>query len=76
VKLAQQAVGEIISVADRSWPRENSAVWEITTVTARKYFVKRHPSPRFHKREVIAYQEIVPFLGGGRLLSSSPPIRI
>ncbi|MGI8334336.1 aminoglycoside phosphotransferase family protein [Actinomadura scrupuli] len=64
--LARQAVGEITSVADRSWPRENSAVWEITTAARRRYFVKRHPAPLFHEREVTAYREIVPVLGRGR----------
>lgn len=64
--LAQQAAGEITSVTDRSWPRENSAVWEVRTATRRRYFVKRHPSPRFHQREVAAYQEIVPSLGWAR----------
>jgi Ser/Thr protein kinase RdoA (MazF antagonist) len=53
-------------VADRSWPRDNSAVWEITTAASRQYFVKRHPSPRFHEREVTAYEEVVPSLGCGR----------
>ncbi|MFB9831011.1 aminoglycoside phosphotransferase family protein [Actinoallomurus acaciae] len=62
----QQAVGEITSVADRSWPRDNSAVWEITTAASRQYFVKRHPSPQFHEREVTAYDEVVPSLGYGR----------
>lgn len=65
VDMVQQAVGEIASVADRSWPRENSAVWEITTAAPRRCFVKRHPSPRFHEREVTAYQQIVPSLGRG-----------
>jgi hypothetical protein len=40
--MARQAVGEIIAVTDRSWPRENSAVWEITTAASHRYFVKRH----------------------------------
>jgi hypothetical protein len=64
--LAQQAVGAITSAVDRSWPRENSAVWEITTAAHRQYFVKQHPSPRFHQREVTAYQKLVPSLGPGR----------
>lgn len=66
VDLAEEAVGEITSATDRSWPRETSAVWEITTAGPHQYFVKRHPSPRFHEREVTAYQTLVPSLGPGR----------
>ncbi|MFB9833946.1 phosphotransferase enzyme family protein [Actinoallomurus acaciae] len=66
VDMVQRAVGEIASVTDRSWPRESSAVWEITTTARRRCFVKRHPSPRFHEREVAAYRRIVPSLGYGR----------
>jgi aminoglycoside/choline kinase family phosphotransferase len=63
--MAERAVGAITSVTDRSWPRDNSAVWEITAST-RRYFIKRHPSPRFHDREVTAYRQVVPSLGQGR----------
>jgi 8-oxo-dGTP diphosphatase len=62
----QDAGGEIIAVVDRSWPRDNSAVWEVTTATCRRLFVKRHPTVRFHEREVNAYRNVVPVLGRGR----------
>jgi Ser/Thr protein kinase RdoA (MazF antagonist) len=60
------AVGEIVGVVDRSWARENSAVWEITTASSERFFLKRHPSARFHEREVTAYRRLTPRLGPGR----------
>lgn len=63
--MARRAVGTISSVMDRSWPRENSAVWEITA-SGRRCFIKQHPSARFHDREVTAYRQVVSSLGQGR----------
>lgn len=63
--MARRAVGTISSVMDRSWPRENSTVWEITA-PGRRCFIKQHPSARFHDREVTAYRQVVSSLGQGR----------
>lgn len=63
--MARRAVGTITSVTDRSWPRDTSAVWEIAA-SSRRYFIKRHPSARFHDREVTAYRQVVPSLGQDR----------
>jgi hypothetical protein len=64
--LASDAVGEIAAVADRSWSRENSAVWEVTDASGGRWFVKRHPSGRTHDREVFAYRHWASALGPGR----------
>jgi Ser/Thr protein kinase RdoA (MazF antagonist) len=64
--LVSGVVGEIAVVADRSWPRENSAVWEVTDVSGGRWFVKRHPSGRTHDREVFAYRHWASALGPGR----------
>ncbi len=64
--LARGAVGEIAAVADRSWPRENSAVWEVTDASEGRWFVKRHPSERTHDREVFAYRHWASALGSAR----------
>ncbi len=54
--LARTVTGEIAEVADRSWQREGSAVWEIADPAGGCWFVKRHSSGRFHQREVSAYR--------------------
>ena len=54
--LARPVTGGITWAADRSWGRENSAVWEITDPAGGCWFVKRHSSERFHQREVAAYR--------------------
>ncbi|MGI8450812.1 MAG: aminoglycoside phosphotransferase family protein [Streptosporangiaceae bacterium] len=64
--LARNVTGEITEVADRSWPREGSAVWEITDPAGGCWFVKRHSSERFHQREVSAYRHWTGALGPGR----------
>ena len=64
--LVSGVVGEIAAVADRSWPRENSAVWEVTDASEGRWFVKRHPSGRTHDREVFAYRHWASALGPGR----------
>ena len=58
--------GEIAEVADRSWQREGSAVWEIADAAGGCWFVKRHSSERFHQREVAAYRHWTAALGPGR----------
>jgi hypothetical protein len=63
--LVSGAVGEIAAVADRSWPRDNSAVWEVTDASGVRWFVKRHPSERTHDREVFAYRHWTSALGPG-----------
>lgn len=64
--LARTVTGEIAEVADRSWEREGSAVWEIADSAGGCWFVKRHSSGRFHKREVSAYRHWTAALGPGR----------
>src|SRR5712691_3216573 len=64
--LARTVTGEIAEVADRSWEREGSAVWEIADSAGGCWFVKRHSSGRFHQREVSAYRHWTAALGPGR----------
>lgn len=64
--LARQVAGEIAEVADRSWQREGSAVWEIADPAGGCWFVKRHSSERFHQREVSAYRHWTVAFGPGR----------
>jgi Ser/Thr protein kinase RdoA (MazF antagonist) len=64
--LARSVTGPIAEVADRSWPRNSSAVWEITDRSGSCWFVKRHSSGRFHQREVSAYRRWTIALGPGR----------
>jgi Ser/Thr protein kinase RdoA (MazF antagonist) len=64
--LARSVTGPIAEVADRSWPRNSSAVWEITDRAGSCWFVKRHSSGRFHQREVSAYRRWTTVLGPGR----------
>jgi Ser/Thr protein kinase RdoA (MazF antagonist) len=64
--LARTVTGGIAQVADRSWGRANSAVWEVTAPAGDRWFVKRHPSGRFHQREVAAYRQWTAALGAGR----------
>ncbi|MCW2912266.1 MAG: hydrolase [Actinomycetia bacterium] len=59
---ASASVGEVVGVVDRSWARENSAVWELTTASAGRFFLKRHPSSKFHEREVTALRQLMPCL--------------
>lgn len=58
--------GEIAEVADRSWQRAGSAVWEIADAAGGCWFVKRHSSGRFHQREVAACRHWTAALGPGR----------
>jgi Ser/Thr protein kinase RdoA (MazF antagonist) len=64
--LARSVTGPVAGVADWSWPRDSSAVWEITGAAGTRWFVKRHSSERFHQREVSAYQRWTAALGPGR----------
>ena len=64
--LARSVTGPIAGVADRSWPRNSSAVWEITDSAGIRWFVKRHSTERFHQREVSAYRQWTAALGPRR----------
>ena len=66
IALARRAAGPITMVIDRSWPRDSSAVWEVTGAGNRRWFVKQHSSLRFHDREVAALRHWAPALGPGR----------
>jgi aminoglycoside phosphotransferase (APT) family kinase protein len=65
-ELARRAAGEIVAVVDRSWPRDNSAVWEVRSGCGSSWFVKQHPSQRLHGREVSAYRHWTAALGIAR----------
>lgn len=73
-----RAVGVPVTVTDRSWPRDGSRVWEVTTEDEQHLYLKQHQSERFHSREVAAYRRWIPVLGAGRaprLLASDPDLR-
>lgn len=73
-----RTAGAAVAVTDRSWPRDGSRVWEVTTADERHFYLKQHQSERFHSREVAAYREWTAALGAGRaprLLASDPDLR-
>jgi len=63
---AVRAAGPLATVADRSWPRDGSRVWELASASGERLFLKQHQSPRFHEREVTAYRLWAPALDTGR----------
>jgi Phosphotransferase enzyme family len=65
-ELSRRAAGEVVAVIDRSWPRDNSAVWEVRGACGSSWFVKQHPSQGLHGREVSAYRQWTAALGIGR----------
>jgi aminoglycoside phosphotransferase (APT) family kinase protein len=65
-RFAEQAAGPGATVADRSWARANSNVWELTTPSGARFFLKVHPGVLFHRREVNAYRNWTARLGAGR----------
>lgn len=73
-----RTAGANVTVTDRSWPRDGSRVWEVTTEDEQHLYLKQHHTERFHSREVAAYQRWTPALGAGRaprLLASDPDLR-
>lgn len=75
---AAAAAGPSAAIADRSWPRDGSRVWELTSAAGDRFYLKQHQSPRFHEREVTAYRLWVPALDTGRaprLLAADPGLR-
>ena len=75
---AAQAAGPVVTVADRSWPRDGSRVWELASTSGERFYLKQHQSQRFHDREVTAYRLWAPALGTGRaprLLAADPGLR-
>jgi hypothetical protein len=58
VALTNNAIEEITAVAGRPWPRENSAVREVTDSSGGWWIVKRHPPGREHGREVPAHGDM------------------
>ena len=75
---AARAAGPPAAIADRSWPRDGSRVWELTSASGERFYLKQHQSPRFHEREVTAYRLWTPALGTGRasrLLAADPDLR-
>jgi Ser/Thr protein kinase RdoA (MazF antagonist) len=74
---AARAAGPPAAIADRSWPRDGSRVWELTSASGERFYLKQHQSPRSHEREVTAYRLWVPALGTGRaprLLAADPDL--
>ncbi|MEE4543960.1 aminoglycoside phosphotransferase family protein [Streptomyces sp. V4-01] len=75
---AEQQVGQIHNVEDCSGPRENSRVWRITAGRHhRTSYLKQHPSPTFHAREVQAYAHWTPALPhdqAPQLLAADPAL--
>jgi hypothetical protein len=75
---AVTAAGPLVTVADRSWPRDGSRVWELASASGECFYLKQHQSQRFHEREVTAYRLWAPALGTGRaprLLAADPGLR-
>nr|WP_239070082.1 MULTISPECIES: aminoglycoside phosphotransferase family protein [unclassified Streptomyces] len=74
---AEQALGPLKDACDTSGSRENSSVWRITTRSGAAWYLKRHPSVKFHTREVTAYAQWTPALGPGRtpeLVAADPAL--
>jgi len=75
---AARAAGPPVTIADRSWPREGSRVWELASAGGERFYLKQHQSQRFHDREVTACRLWTPALGTGRaprLLAADPGLR-
>jgi Ser/Thr protein kinase RdoA (MazF antagonist) len=78
VAFASRAAGPPVTIADRSWPRDGSRVWELASADGERFYLKQHQSQRFHEREVTAYRLWTPALGNGRaprLLAADPGLR-
>lgn len=63
---AARTVGPRFTIADRSWPRDGSRVWELADISGEHFYLKQHQSLRFHEREVTAYRLWTPALDAGR----------
>jgi hypothetical protein len=73
-----KAVGRLQALIDRSWPRDNSNVWELVNDAGDHFYLKQHPTARFHEREVTAYRLWTAALGRGRapvLLAADADLR-
>ncbi|WND40746.1 phosphotransferase (plasmid) [Streptomyces sp. BB1-1-1] len=77
VDFAERAVGRINRWEDTSWARANSRVWRATGAQGGTWYVKIHPSDRFHAREVRGLQTWAPALRGAapRLVASDTALR-
>ncbi|GAA2255658.1 hypothetical protein GCM10010430_44340 [Kitasatospora cystarginea] len=53
---AERAVGPLTAVTDTSWTRPASRVWRLTGPGGGTWYLKQHPTPKFHDREVTAYR--------------------
>jgi Ser/Thr protein kinase RdoA (MazF antagonist) len=49
-------------IADRSWPDGRSLVYEVSTGTDTRWFVKQHNDPEWYRAELSAYHRWVPAL--------------
>jgi Ser/Thr protein kinase RdoA (MazF antagonist) len=75
---AAENAGTTVTAIDRSWQRDNSNVWELISGSGSRFYLKQHPTSRFHEREVTAYRLWVPHLGPGRapvLLAADASLR-
>ena len=67
ITFAEQNLGQLHQILDCSGPRENSRVWRVTAGRSnRNWYLKQHPSVKFHAREAAAYARWAPALGPGR----------
>ncbi|MEV7794123.1 phosphotransferase [Streptomyces sp. NPDC087512] len=77
VEFAERAVGRITTWTDTSWARENSLVWRARGLHGGTWYVKVHPSERFHGREVRGLRTWAPELGAAapRLVAADETLR-
>lgn len=61
--LVASVLGPELQVRSRSWPGAASHVWEARAAGGATVFAKVHRTPKFHRREVAAYESWVPLLG-------------
>ncbi|MEU5805919.1 phosphotransferase [Streptomyces sp. NPDC047718] len=61
---AERGVGRVAAAEDASWARQGSDVWRLTGAAGGTWYLKRHAGARAHQREVTAYRQWVPALGG------------
>ncbi|WP_345673556.1 phosphotransferase [Yinghuangia aomiensis] len=61
--LVTSVLGPDVDVWSRSWPGAASRVWEARAPNGAAVFAKVHSTPKFHRREVAAYESWVTLLG-------------
>lgn len=73
-----RVLGPVDVVADRSWPHGEARVLEVRTRGDERVIVKWHRGARDYHRELAAYQQYVPALGGDapRLVASDDRLQL